>query len=151
MNEDDASRRAFLGKLVGGSVLASSLGSIGSIVAYLTPPGEVRAGLGPQRVRVAREDEFEPGQGRLALVDEDPVWVVRVASGFVALSAVCTHKGCSLKWQDKRRLFICPCHEGSFDERGNVVSGLPRRPLSQFLVGVVDGEVYVSRANHSRA
>jgi len=151
MNEEDASRRAFLGKLVGGSVLASTLSSAGSIVAYLIPPGAVRSGLGPQRVRAGKAEEFETGQGRLTLVDEEPVWVIRVATGFVALSAVCTHKGCSLKWQEKRRLLTCPCHEGSFDERGNVTHGLPRHPLAQFQVGVVDGEVYVSRALRARA
>jgi cytochrome b6-f complex iron-sulfur subunit len=72
--------------------------------------------------------------------------VVRLASGFVAMSAWCTHKGCVIKWDAPRRVFNCPCHEGRFDERGNVVAGLPLRPLTRFRVGLVGSDVYVSRA-----
>ena len=63
------------------------------------------------------------------------------------MSAWCTHKGCIVKWDDQQRLFNCPCHEGRFDERGNVVSGLPLRPLTRFQSGSIRGELYVSRGN----
>jgi Rieske Fe-S protein len=60
------------------------------------------------------------------------------------MSALCTHQGCIVKWQPERRLFSCPCHQGLFDQRGNVVSGFPQLPLPRLNVGVVEGEVYVS-------
>ena len=148
MNEPTPSRRSFLGRVLGGTVLVGFAGVITSIVAYLVPPEEVRSGLGPLRTKVGKADSLAPGQGRLTLVNDEPVWVVHQAhKGFVAFSAQCTHKGCLVKWNDRQALFICPCHEGRFDEDGNVVSGLPRRPLTRFRVGVVRDELYVSRGD----
>ncbi len=118
---------------------------VSGVVAYLFAPGEVRSSLGPARVKVDSAGGIAQGTAKLALVDGEPVWVAHLASGFVALSALCTHKGCIVKWDDLGRVFRCPCHEGLFDERGNVVSGLPRRSLSRFRVGLVGGDVYVSR------
>ena len=143
---DVTTRRSFLSKLLGGTLLAGASGVIAAIVAYLFPPSEVRSSLGPQRVKVGNAEDFPSGEGRLALVDDEPVWVVRLPSGFTGVSATCTHKGCIIKWESKRRLFACPCHEGLFDERGNVVGGLPRRPLTRLRVGLVGGDVYVSPA-----
>lgn len=125
--------------VVGGAGLVSVVG------AYLFPPSEASSGLTQQSVKAGQAEDIPPGRGRLASVDGEPVWVLNSTNGFVALSALCTHKGCLVKWDDKRRVFNCPCHEGLFDERGNVIAGLPRRPLTQFRVGIVHGDLHVSR------
>ena len=36
----------------------------------------------------------------------------------IALSAACTDMGCIIKWQDKERKYLCPCHDGLFTEYG---------------------------------
>jgi Rieske Fe-S protein len=141
------SRRSFLGRLFAGTVVVGALGVLTSIAAYLLPPERVRSSLGPRRVKVGEEGDIPIGAGKLVLVDEEPVWVVHVARGFVALSAFCTHKGCVIKWEASRRLFGCPCHDGRFDERGNVLAGPPRRPLTPFRIAVVGGDIYVSRGD----
>jgi Rieske Fe-S protein len=145
MGDDGSSRRSFLGKLLAGSLLAGLGGLVASVGAYLFPSEETNSALGPQRANVGKAADIPFGGGRLALVDDEPVWVVHLAKGFVAMSAWCTHRGCVVKWEQERRVFSCPCHEGLFDERGNVVSGLPLRPLNSFRVGQVNGDVYVSR------
>jgi cytochrome b6-f complex iron-sulfur subunit len=151
VDSDAPSRRSFLGRLLAGTLLAGAAGVLGSIVAYLFPTAEVRSSLGPQRMRVGRADEFALGEAKLALVDDEPVWVLKLATGFVAVSATCTHKGCAIKWEGERRLFVCPCLEGRFDERGNVLSGLPRKPLPHFRVGIVGADVFVSRGGERPA
>ena len=143
--QTDTTRRSFLSKLMIGTLFTWLAAVTASVLAYLFPADEASSALGPRRVRVGQVDDMLMGEGKLVLVDEQPVWVVRLAKGFVAMSAWCTHKGCVIKWDGQRRLFNCPCHEGRFDERGNVVSGLPLRPLTHFHVGAVRGEVYVSR------
>jgi cytochrome b6-f complex iron-sulfur subunit len=143
--QDGTTRRSFISKMFGGTLLAGFAGAIAAIVAYLFPPEEVSSALGPQRVRVAKADELPPSKGSLVLVDEEPVWVVHLPTGFAAMSAWCTHKGCVVNWDEQARVFRCPCHDGQFDERGNVVAGLPLRPLTHLHVGVVRGDVYVSR------
>jgi cytochrome b6-f complex iron-sulfur subunit len=140
----DPSRRSFLGRLLAGTLLGGAAAVVGAITAYLFTPNDVRSSLGPRRSKVAGANEIVPGEGKLVLVDDEPVWVVNLPTGFVALSALCTHQGCIVTWEAKRRLFHCPCHNGLFDERGNVVSGLPRRSLPRLRVAVVGDAVQVS-------
>ena len=147
MAGENATRRSFLGRLLAGTVLAGAAGIVATIVAYLFPPEEASSALGPRRVKVAKPDEIPLGDGKLTLVDEEPVWVVRLTRGFVAMSALCTHRGCIVKWDRQGRLFRCPCHEGHFDEHGNVISGLPLRPLTPFKVGLLRGELFVFRGD----
>lgn len=57
--------------------------------------------------------------------------------GYVALSAICTHAGCSdWAWDAGRKVLKCPCHDSEFDPKDDArVSGgpatrrLPRLPL----------------------
>ncbi|MGP8051270.1 MAG: ubiquinol-cytochrome c reductase iron-sulfur subunit [Desulfobaccales bacterium] len=56
--------------------------------------------------------------------------------GYLAYSKVCTHLGCLVKFNKERLEFICPCHAGTFDLEGNVVSGPPPKPLRKFAVRV---------------
>lgn len=146
--EETPTRRSFLGKMMIGTLLAGGAAVVSVISAYLFPPSEGASGLSSQRVKTGRAIDLPPGKGKLTLVDGEPVWVVNVASGFAGMSALCTHKGCIIKWEEKRQLFSCPCHEGLFDERGNVIAGLPRHPLTRFRVGLVRGELYVSRGGN---
>lgn len=57
------------------------------------------------------------------------VFLVRVGDGVKALSATCTHLGCQVRWDREKKRFLCPCHGGEYDARGNVLSGPPPRPL----------------------
>ena len=55
---------------------------------------------------------------------------------FVAMSSICTHLSCRVRWVSDQEQFFCPCHNGVFDKDGNVVSGPPPRPLDRYLVNV---------------
>ena len=52
----------------------------------------------------------------------------------------------SVRWNAERRQIACPCHAGFFDVNGRVVSGPPPRPLSEYGVVIVNGEVMVKSA-----
>ena len=60
---------------------------------------------------------------------------------FIAMSNICTHLGCHIRWIAEENHFFCPCHNGVFDITGNVVSGPPPRPLNRFDVKVEDGQL----------
>jgi menaquinol-cytochrome c reductase iron-sulfur subunit len=62
---------------------------------------------------------------------------------YVALSNVCTHLGCRVRWVEGEQQFFCPCHNGVFDKAGLVVSGPPPRPLDPYPVKVEDGQLYI--------
>ena len=70
--------------------------------------------------------------GQVAYHREPKVFVVRREDGFSAISAICTHLGCTVAWNGDHRLFLCPCHGGKFDIEGRNVAGPPPRPLDVF-------------------
>lgn len=61
----------------------------------------------------------------------------------IALLSTCSHLGCSVAWDKKRRQFRCPCHGGTYDEKGQVVSGPPPRPLTRLEVKIEEDICYV--------
>jgi menaquinol-cytochrome c reductase iron-sulfur subunit len=62
---------------------------------------------------------------------------------YIAMSNVCTHLGCHVRWIEGKGQFYCPCHNGIFDREGNVVSGPPPRPLDRYPSQVQDGEIQI--------
>lgn len=137
-------RRAFLGGLLKGSLALGLLSVLGSVAAYIFPPERREFNPGRLRLRVGRVDDFAVGQGKQVQLGSRPIWVLRLRSGFIALSAICTHQGCIVDWDEKRQLLRCPCHGGLFDLHGNVIAGLPQRPLERLRVEVIGDEVFVS-------
>ena len=62
---------------------------------------------------------------------------------FIGLSNICTHLGCRVRWIDKKKEFFCPCHNGVFDQSGNVLSGPPPRPLDKYEIKLESDQIYV--------
>jgi Rieske Fe-S protein len=64
----------------------------------------------------------------------------------IAVSASCTHMGCTLRWDSKTGQFQCPCHGGLFDEYGLPAKESPLpylKPLPCLKTKIEDGNVYV--------
>ena len=74
--------------------------------------------------------------------DGRPDIVVRHADGTLsAFSAVCTHAGCTVGYQNGQ--IVCPCHGGTFDaSSGAVVSGPPPSGLARKRVVESGGSIY---------
>ena len=88
--------------------------------------------------------QIEQLDGWRRIVAQKPVYVVKDAAGQIAvLSAVCPHLGCSLPWVDDQNKFICPCHKGTFDATGKLVSGPPPRNMDALPMKVEDGAVKI--------
>ncbi len=61
----------------------------------------------------------------------------------IAVSAVCTHSGCTVPWDAAQGLFACPCHGGRFNPDGTVNSGPPPRPLTTYAARIEGDQVLV--------
>jgi menaquinol-cytochrome c reductase iron-sulfur subunit len=62
---------------------------------------------------------------------------------YVAMSNICTHLACRVRWVADREQFLCPCHNGIFDKEGNVVSGPPPEPLERYEVQVDNDTIMI--------
>jgi Rieske Fe-S protein len=55
------------------------------------------------------------------------------AGGIYALTAICTHRGCTVHAEGDEG-FGCPCHDSEYDRQGAVTQGPAQRPLRHFQV-----------------
>ena len=68
-------------------------------------------------------------------------WLVRDAGGIYAMTAICTHQGCTVSgWNGSA--FPCPCHGSQYDLNGAVVQGPATLPLNHFEV-TTDGSGFL--------
>lgn len=66
---------------------------------------------------------------------------------WIALTAVCTHLGCTVQYEPQADRIHCACHGGVYDPyTGANVSGPPPKPLKLFKAVVNDTGVEVSRS-----
>jgi menaquinol-cytochrome c reductase iron-sulfur subunit len=84
--------------------------------------------------------------GWIVSQDEISVYVMTEdGQRFTAMSNVCTHLGCRVRWIPADSKFACPCHNGVFDKDGSVLSGPPPRPLDRFQTKVENGILFILR------
>ena len=136
-------RRTALGWLTKGFLSLWALGAAAVGISFLKAPStEKRPGEG-----VLRGGPFSTlpvGGSRFIRHGSEPIYLVRASETEVlALSAICTHLRCVLKWDDAEGRLRCPCHAGSFDRTGNVISGPPTRPLPRYRAEIRDDEILV--------
>ncbi len=62
---------------------------------------------------------------------------------YIAMSNICTHLGCRVRWLSEQDQFFCPCHSGIFDKSGVVVSGPPPRPLDRYQTKTEQDQLFI--------
>ena len=79
---------------------------------------------------VSSLDEIRPGSGAIIRRGLSQVACYRDERGVAhTMSAMCTHLGCAVAWNDKDHMWDCPCHGSRFDTRGAVLNGPATAPL----------------------
>ncbi len=123
---------AFLGLFGLGAILSS-------IIAFLTPPRSALKKVGGWQV-VANLSEFKEN----SLVKTYfglPIILIKDGKGLLSFSTICPHLGCIVVWDEKKKQFICPCHDAVFDEAGKALKG-PVKPYNLLPMEIkVEGEM----------
>jgi cytochrome b6-f complex iron-sulfur subunit len=60
---------------------------------------------------------------------------------FIALSAICTHEGCTVEFRSSR--VVCPCHGATFSQDGSVQGGPTSIPLDRFAAARSGDQIWV--------
>ncbi|MBG0816691.1 FAD-dependent oxidoreductase [Planomonospora sp. ID82291] len=86
-------------------------------------------------------EELGPGQGAVLKVGGKRCAVYRDEDGRVhAVSAVCTHLGCVVGFNDAERTWECPCHGSRFGVDGSVLQGPATEPLDRMELPAAETE-----------
>jgi cytochrome b6-f complex iron-sulfur subunit len=102
------------------------------------PPSAFKAGF---------PSDYLVGEVSEKYKDDYRVWIVRDADGFYALSAICTHLGCTPRWLNDDNKFKCPCHGSGFRRTGINFEGPAPRPLERLKISLSDdGQLLIDRA-----
>lgn len=136
-NNDVNKNRALLSR----RDLLVALGSLGLLTAlasllretarFLTPPiSQVR----PSTVIAGSPAGFP--LGTLTPLTDGPVFIGRDEDGLFALSAVCTHLGCTVAHSGEG--LACPCHGSRFAADGANLAGPAARPLPHLALNLND-------------
>lgn len=75
---------------------------------------------------------IDRGEGKVLQLNDEPVAVSRDEDGEVhAVSAICTHMGCLVHWNDDDESWDCSCHGSRFDCDGDVLNTPANSGLSE--------------------
>jgi glycine/D-amino acid oxidase-like deaminating enzyme/nitrite reductase/ring-hydroxylating ferredoxin subunit len=81
---------------------------------------------------VTSVEEIEVGHGGVIEKGAEKIAVCRDSRGELhVLSAKCTHKGCTVTWNNADLTWDCPCHGSIFSADGSVIHGPAKDPLPQ--------------------
>ncbi|MDP8914376.1 MAG: FAD-dependent oxidoreductase, partial [Pseudomonadota bacterium] len=81
-------------------------------------------------------DELAPGEAAVLKVSGENVAAFRDEQGRLhAVSAVCTHMGCLVGWNENDRTWDCPCHGSRYEISGEVIHGPTYKPLEKKAIG----------------
>ncbi len=92
---------------------------------------------------VAATSAVPPGAVRRFSAGGIDGFLVNDGGSLYAVSAICTHMGCHVRWNAAHRRFDCLCHNASYGRRGEVLGGRPLRDLPRIHTRELNGRIYV--------
>ena len=120
-------RKIFL-EILGKGIFGALAGIfIYPVIRYLIPPQKA---VQDSSVVEVSATEIAVGKSKVINYKETPTIVINTAGGLVAMTAVCTHLGCIVQWDDASQEVVCPCHGARYDLNGNVKAGPAPKPLT---------------------
>jgi len=113
----------------------------------------------PSTFKLGPPSSYPPNSVSTKWMKSLRLWLVRFEDRFVALSAECTHLGCTVRYLASEDKLKCPCHGSGFrglregpQSLGYNFEGPAPRPLERFQLALDDdGEIVVSKAIVFRA
>ena len=141
-------RRHFVEIFLGTGIFASLISFLYPVLRYLIPPQS--AELASDTVLAGKVGDLKPNTGKIFRFGNRPGLLLMLPDGtYRALSAVCTHLGCTVQYRPDLHNIWCACHNGMYDVAGRNISGPPPRPLDSFDVFIKGDEIYVQRQRNA--
>lgn len=88
-------------------------------------------------------DDLPLGVHTRYMLGDRPIELYRTFDTVRARILWCTHQGCAVRWIEDQGIYLCPCHDGQFNENGQPIYGPPREPLRELDVTLTETHVIV--------
>jgi cytochrome b6-f complex iron-sulfur subunit len=154
----DPSRRDFIFRVGTGAGIAALAYQGAASLRALVPNVSYDA---PTTVKLGPASEFPEG---LKFLPDERLFVMRDGNTFHAVSAVCTHLGCTVRAEALAQpetkdvgggalklthRFLCPCHGSKYTGDGTNVAGPAPRPLAWYRLAIAadDGQLVADLAD----
>lgn len=135
-------RRDFLNYIFKGTILAWIFGIVGAIISFIKIPKIQREEF-EKEIEIKDVQNLKTWEGKFIPHLKEPLFFIKTETGFIAISAVCTHKKCVLEYKREERMINCPCHGALFDLNGNPLKGPSSFPLKRYDVEKRGEKFYV--------
>ncbi len=133
LGKKQVSRRAFLSSFGWGSMGLFTMGLGGASFRFLIPN---KSGPSKNSFKVDPPDSFIEN---VTYINGRRCFIIKDEKGLRALSAVCTHLGCTVNWVPDNDRLECPCHGSIFNEQtGKVLGGPAPRPLEWYRLTLLE-------------
>lgn len=146
--KDLLSRREFFW-LGSGAVGAVYLGAIGyPVYQYLSTPAQRSAeAAAVTQTTLDNAANLPKKSAMMFKFGAKPAMLIHQEDGsWSAFNAVCTHLGCTVKYEPEQSRIFCACHGGVYDPvTGANTAGPPPKPLTKFNVEVKDASIIISK------
>ena len=137
-------RRRFVEIFFGAGVAASLASFLYPVLRYLIPPQT--AEQSSDTVLAGKVGDLKPNTGKIFRFGSRPALLVLAQDGtYHAISATCTHLGCTVQYRADLHEVWCACHNGIYALNGRNISGPPPRPLESYEVILKGDEIYVRK------
>ncbi len=110
--------------------------------------------IGPEKTTsqdIGPADSLRAGMSKTVTFGRSKIVVAQDKDGDLhAVSAVCTHMNCLVRFEpvEKAGEFVCNCHSSRFTLRGENITGPATRPLADYRIEVVRGRLMLSEAEN---
>jgi len=96
----------------------------------------------PKSVKIGKLSDYDK-PGFYDKFADAKVLVCKLEDRLVVMSAICTHKSCTLKPKaDVATELYCKCHKGEYSSQGTPIAGPPKLPLVRYaLTTAADGTI----------
>jgi Rieske Fe-S protein len=154
-DKQEVSRREFLSTATWAIGALLGAGFVLPAVAYIVGPA-LQEEETSEWIQIGATNKIELGTPTLfkATIERQTGWIVNQEEisayvltedgrEYIAMSNICTHLGCRVRWIEDQDEFFCPCHNGIFNKDGEVVAGPPPRPLDRFEVKVEESQLFM--------
>jgi len=139
-------RRLFINGSLLAAVAAATAGALYPLFRYLFPVSLDKKAARVETFRLSAM-ELTVGEAHFFKFKRKVAVLIRKnEQQVVAMSAVCTHLGCIVKFSESDMLLKCPCHGAIFDLNGKVLAGPAPLPLELYGAVVENNEIVVTEA-----